>query len=177
MDRFFSTLASWLFLVSGIALIGGVALMGPQQELRELSYQRDVAVRDAKVPLRQRQAMEQLLEGLYQFDVVVLESLAISYRNQRRIGVELIDDPVEWRGDNDGGYRISGDEPSPIRAWADQISIADLPDIEPARPTESRWERLSTGSNRYAILALGVICLMIGIIPPRDTTGSDAADA
>lgn len=169
MDRIFSNLAAWLFLISGMLLIGGVMLFEPQQRLRELEHERDLAYQQAAGPANERQALEALLDGLHHYNPVVLESLALIFRHQQRWDTQAIaiDDPHVMMAA--GESLVFGDEPSPIRQWAGMVSQSRRPQVAPPSAVMTTWERVSTGRNRYAVLALGIVCLLIGLVPPRES--------
>ncbi len=176
--RMLNALPAWLFLISGLVIVAAVVLVGPMLELRQLEYDRQRIEAEAKLPRHEREALEQMHEALLANDPATIERLALVYRNLVRPGSsallprETAPSPLhetpEELSPRELDLLIHSDAPNPIEAWARDVARArvDLP--EPPDEVETTLVRLTTGPRRKAVLALGVVLLMLGMLPPAE---------
>ncbi len=176
--RFFNALPAWLFLLSGLVIVAAVVLVGPTLELQQLQYEQKRIEAKARVPYYEREALEQMHEALKANDPATIERLALVYRNLVRPGSQVVHsteatpsflhDSPEHLSPAELDRLIQADSPNPVEAWAQELARSRVAMPQPPDPVESTLVRLTTGPRRKAVLALGVVFLLLGMMPPDE---------
>ena len=146
--------AGWFFLAAGVMLIGATVLIPAHRDLILAQWQRDKAAAVERHHHERLENYASYLNALEKSDESVILSLAGTQLNKSpadRVPLLPAADPT----------RVSANifptlEPAPLR-------LLDKPDLESRASTLERWttdDRL-----RLWMLAGGVLCLLMGILP------------
>ncbi len=142
----------WLFLVGGIVLIGATVLIPAHEDLRRAHHERDVALAVETHRLERLERYGAYLDALRREDPVVVRSLAATQLNLIPIGMATVASP-----------EASASRPASVFP-ALEPPAPDLPEHRPIDSTLASWT--AGNATRLWLLAGGVMCLLIGLLPP-----------
>ena len=151
-DRFADALPGWMFCVCGAVLLAVVVLTPPWLELHENAWRLEVMQAQALALRQQTDRYEQFAAAIEADDPVVLERLAMTHLRMSMAGKHPLHvRPVEEdTGDVGAWLRV----PQPVIG-------RDVPYYAAPR---NRLVRLVTGPGRPALLAVGLVCLITGVL-------------
>lgn len=153
---------AWLFLLSGLALVAATALIPAAEDLADARWRRDRLLAMEDHALERLDRGERYLSALQRGDEVVERTLAAVHRGEVA----------------PGRVRLAG-QASPTLGSADVLATIEPPPPPlPERPrVDSVLTRLATGSRaRLWLIAAGMLCVMIGVLPPSAEAGGDEAE-
>lgn len=150
----------WLFLIAGVAILAATVLIPARHELAVASWARDRALAIEKHRTDRLGRYASYLKAVERGDESVLLSLAASQLNKSPI------DRVPLNASADPGVTNASVfpdlEPEPIR-------IPEKPVINERSSTLTRWT--TSDQWRLWLLAGGILCVMIGLLPPSRRAG------
>jgi len=144
-------LPGWMFLASGIALMGMAVLTQPWLDCRQLQWQHDIMQLQASQLAKQKQAYGQFHQALKSQNLVLLERLAYHQMRLKPAGSRTLT-PIKL-GQN---QTIEGWLHTPLP----RVGI-DYPALDPAR---SKLVRISTGSTRLPLMAVGILSVTAALL-------------
>jgi hypothetical protein len=156
----------WLFLLSGIALVAATVLIPAQHDLDMAHWQRDRAVAIEKHRQERLLRYGSYLDALKRQDESVVLSLTAMQLNQSPI------DRVPLTPLADPAMTSASVFPS---LEPDALTLPPKPEITPESSRLMRWT--TSDGTRLWLLAGGVLCILIGLLPastrrdPRSITG------
>lgn len=140
-------LGGWLMMLSGFAMIAAATLIPAWEELRQMTYQRDVLHTEELRMEEYNQNYLQFVQAVKANNPELMERLARHRLNLKPRGTQLLDSPAYAMG-----------KPQRYEEW-----IIPKPAVHPPPPKPlagSKLVRYSTGANRpWFILAGGVLIL------------------
>ena len=152
VDRLADALPGLMFLVSGLALLAAVAVVPGWLAHHEYAWRLSVMQAQAEALRTQTQRYERFAQALRDDDPVVLERLAMTHLRLGMAGKQPL-----W-------VRPVEEETGDVGAW---LSVAqpelgvDVPFYAPPR---SRLVRLVMGPGRPALLLVGLMCVVAGVL-------------
>ncbi len=150
----------WLFLISGVAILAATVLIPARQELAVAAWSRDRALAIEKHRTDRLNRYTTYLKAVERGDESVLLSLAASQLNMSpidRVPLSAMADPGVTNAS------VFPDlEPDPVR-------IAEKPVINEQSSTLTRWT--TSDQWRLWLMAGGILCVMIGLLPPSRPPG------
>jgi len=155
----------WLFLLAGLALIACSLLLPAMDDLAQVRYQRDRALALESHRLKRLENYEQYLAAVQREEPALVMSLATTQLNQIPADRGLVLEPANLFSDPAGSIAASplaGLEPPPI----------DLPERRRIDSYLQRWT--SSDATRPWLMAGGVLCVMLGLLPRAQTPGEIA---
>lgn len=160
-DRLADALPGWMFCVCGVILLAVVVLTPPWLELHENAWRLDVMQAQAGALRQQTQRYEEFAAAIVADDPVVIERLAMTHLRMSMAGKHpLRVRPVE---------QDTGD----IGAWLSVPQPVLGRDVPFYAVPRNRLVRLVTGPGRPALLAVGLVCLIAGVLfNPRSRPAS-----
>lgn len=155
----------WLFLIVGIVTIAATVLIPAQHDLEATFWQRDKALAVERQRQERVANYGEYLSALKKQDEAVLLSLAtVQLTKSPENRVPLLDAPDPSRT---SASVFPALEPSPVRE--------PLPPSAFRRPsTLDRWT--TNSSTRLWLLAGGVLCILIGLLPAAKPSEARAAE-
>jgi len=182
LDAAAAHLPGWLFVLSGLAVLAMAAVMPAHRATERLAWQAELMRTQAQRLAEQERGYLDLLEGLRAADPVLVERLALTQLHLRPVGTRLLaelpgfadaPDPAGPTDTGPGPVRRaradSGLSPGPaadasIDRWVHQPLPRIGRDLPPYRPLNTRLNRLTTGPTRYALVLVGALCLVGGLV-------------
>ena len=146
---------AWLFLLAGVTLVIAAALIPAFDDLKDAQHHRDRAVAMERYRLERLATHTAFLGALETEDQTLLRSLAATQLNRVPMNDEVLLLPIRT---GDAGQDVFTDlDPE----------YAAPPAPQPVGSTLERWTL--DPSSRLWLLALGVFCILLGVLPSAGT--------
>ncbi len=176
LETLLSTLAGWLPLLGGLTLLGMTLITPEWLSWREMVWQRDMLKLQAESMQTQRERYAAFYDALESDDPALLERLAFTHLRYKPADKKLMDNlwvtSVPARGVQGSNYvavndpTFSGND-EVIESWlASPLPVVGQ-DIQPLRPINTRMTRMTSGTSRYVLLAVAIICMIAGLWPEK----------
>jgi hypothetical protein len=147
--------AGWFFLLAGLGLIAATVLIPARHDLAIAEWQRDRALAIEKHRMDRLERYGKYIAAFDQGDESVLLSLAATQLNKSpvdRVPLTPVKNPAQT-----SASVFPELEPGPV-------SIPPKPVITDKSSLLTRWT--TNNATRVWLLAGGVLCVMIGLLPP-----------
>jgi hypothetical protein len=144
--------AGWLFVIAGLGVLASTVLIPAIEDLEEARWQRDRAIAIERHRLDRLERYGAYLDAVMRGEESVVLALAAEQLNRVPAGSRPLI-PVA----------------DPARRSASVFPSLEPPPLKvpPRVKTDSLLARLATGeSSRLAMLVLGAMCVLIGVLPP-----------
>jgi hypothetical protein len=147
-------LPGWLFLLGGFMLMALSTLMPLHREVEQLD--RRLALMHMQQSQLDHQASDyrEFYHALRTDDPTVLQRLAYYHLRLKPRGVQPLDHVGPGRGDTSPTIEMLLHRPLPAGRF------------EPKPQPSSRLNRITSGSKRLGLLAIGVMCVYVGLLMP-----------
>jgi hypothetical protein len=146
----------WLFLLAGLAIVACSVLIPAIDELGDVRFQRDRAMKLEAHRVVRLENHERYLAALEREEPALVTSLAATQLNQIPAGRGLVLEPATIFSDPAGSIAAS-----PLAGLEPPALV--LPERE---KTDSYLQRLTTSNTtRPWVMAGGILCVLIGLLP------------
>jgi len=164
-------LPGWFFLVCGLALIGLAVLLPVRRGLIQMQWRRDLMQMQTDRLARQCDSYDQFHAALTSDDPIVLQRLAYYQLHLKPAGTAPLTPPGTATSDDDSGDMHEWDDMPTIEALLHRPVPQEGVNCRPPVPPDSRLTRLTSGTSRLILLAVGVTFVYVGMLLPIGTEG------
>ena len=162
-------LPGWFFLICGLALIGLTVVLPVRRDLARMQWRRDLMQLQTDRLAEQRDSYDQFHAALTSDDPIVLQRLAYYQLHLKPAGTDPLAPPGAPTSASDSGETQDWDDMPTIEALLHRPVPREGVNCRAPLPPDSRLTRLTSGTSRLILLAVGLVFVYVGMLLPIGT--------